>query len=140
MATGAGTDPEFYNGFAGYTYDNNATGKTVVTRVSSGYPSGLPNNSGYALKITNTGSGTNPGLGGFYTNCQPSAMPTSGIKLIEITINAWIPKGYRLNMAGNSPGTGGSYGMDTTDLDGAGEWRTYAAYIKFGPGASIIGH
>lgn len=110
--------------------------------MSSGYPSGIPNNTGYALKITNTGSGTTPGLGGFYINCRPASLPASGVKLIEITINAWIPKGYWLNMAGNSPGTGGSFGMDTNG-EGAGEWRTYAAYIKFGPGAPgawSVGH
>lgn len=108
--------------------------------MSSGYPSGIPNNTGYALKITNTGSGTEPGLGGFYLECRPASLPASGLKLVEITINAWIPKGYRLKMAGNTPGTGGGFGMDTSDLEGAGEWRTYSAYVKFGPGASSVGH
>lgn len=108
--------------------------------MSSGYPSGIPNNTGYALKITNTGSGTEPGLGGFYLESRPAPLPASGLKLVEITINAWIPNGYRLNMAGNTRGTGGSSGIDTNDLEGAGEWRTYAAHIKFGPGASSVGH
>lgn len=47
-------------------YDNNHSGKTTIARVSSGIPSGCPNNSGYALKITNTGAGPSPGLGGWY--------------------------------------------------------------------------
>lgn len=120
--SGISTDPEFVNGLHDiYRYDNNSSGKTTIERVSSGYPSGIPNNSGYALKITNTGSGTTPGLGGFAFTTKPVTIPTSGIKLMEITINAWIPVGYQLNMAGNSPGTGGSYGMDTKDLAGAGE-------------------
>lgn len=136
---GVWSDPEFNNGFTGRVYDNNKSGKTTVERVSSGYPSGIPNNTGYALKITNTGAGTNPGLGGFYLDCQPASLPASGLKLVEITINAWIPEGYMLNMAGNTPGTGGSFRMDTTGK-GAGEWRTYAAHIMFGPGASAVGH
>ena len=139
MATGAGSDPEFNNGFTGRVYDNNYSGKTTVERVSSGYPSGIPNNTGYALKITNTGAGTHPGLGGFYIECRPASLPASGVKLVEITINAWIPNGYRLKMTGNTPGTGGSFRMDTTG-EGAGEWRTYAAHITFGPGALAIGH
>ena len=136
---GVWSDPEFNNGFTGKGCDNSHSGKTTVERVSSGDPAGSPNNTGYALKITNTGAGTNPGLGGVHLDCRPASLPASGLKLVEITINAWIPEGYRLNMAGNTPGTGGSFCMDTTGK-GAGEWRTYAAHIMFGPGASTVGH
>ena len=136
---GVWSDPEFNNGFTGRVYDNNKSGKTTVERVSFGYPSGIPNNTGYALKITNTGAGTNPGLGGFYLDCRPASLPASGLKLVEITINAWIPEGYMLNMAGNTPGTGGSFHMATTGK-GDGEWRAYAAHSMFGPGAAAVGH
>lgn len=45
-------DPEFFNGINGVgRYDNNGSGRTTVTRVNSDIPTGMPNNSNYALKI-----------------------------------------------------------------------------------------
>lgn len=64
-AYGVRNDPEFYGGSNSvYVYDNASSGKTTLTRVTSGYPSGVPNISGACIKISNTGSGTTPGLGG----------------------------------------------------------------------------
>ena len=67
-------DPEFASGvYALNTYDNASSGKTTITRITSGAPAGLPNNSGECLKITNTGAGPSPGLGGFYTGVTGAA-------------------------------------------------------------------
>ena len=122
-----GTDPEFYNGINSiYLYDNNSSGKTTLTRVTSGIPSGCPNNSGVAYKISNTGSGTQPGLGGFYFGYAGASGQT-----YIMTFDAWVPSGYSLAHAYNSLGSGGSQ-QALTPMNGCGEWRTYSIQVYFG--------
>lgn len=122
-----GTDPEFYNGVNSiYLYDNNQSGKTTLTRVTSGIPSGCPNNSGVAYKISNTGSGTQPGLGGFYFGYAGASGQT-----YIMTFDAWVPSGYSLAHAYNSLGSGGSQ-QALTPMNGCGEWRTYSIQVYFG--------
>lgn len=122
-----GIDPEFYNGVNSiYLYDNKSSGKTTLTRVTSGIPSGCPNNSGIAYKISNTGSGTQPGLGGF----QFGYAGASGQTYI-MTFDAWVPSGYSLVHAYNPLGSGGSQ-QALTPMNGCGEWRTYSIQVYFG--------
>lgn len=121
-----GTDPEFYNGNSIYLYDNNSSGKTTLTRVTSGIPSGCPNNSGVAYKISNTGSGTRPDLGGFHFGYAGASGQT-----YIMTFDAWVPSGYSLAHAYNSLGSGGSQ-QALTPMNGCGEWRTYSIQVYFG--------
>ena len=120
-------DPEFYNGPNTINiYDNAGSGKTKLTRVTSGYPSGIPNNSGVAYRIQNTGAGPSPNLGGFYHNYAG----TSGQTYIW-TFDAYIPTGYTVQHNHNSLGSGGSFTW-RTPTSGAGEWRTYSVEVYFG--------
>lgn len=120
-------DPEFYNSPNNMNiYDNAGSGKTTLTRVTSGYPSGIPNNSGVAYRIQNTGAGPSPNLGGFYHNYGG----TSGQTYIW-TFDAYVPTGYELQHNHNSLGSGGSYTWRTPTV-GANEWRTYSVEVYFG--------
>ena len=74
-------DPEFYNGTNGISrYDNNSSGRTTVSRVTSGIPTGIPNNSSYALKVGyNPDASTkasSPYLGGFLLGYKGTAGET----------------------------------------------------------------
>lgn len=124
-------DPEFYNGTNSiYVYDNAASGKTAVTRVTSGYPSGIPNISGACLKILNTGSGSTPGLGGWYF----AYMGTAGQTYI-CTFDAYVPVGRNIIFATNSVGNGGTHQWLTPNA-GLGKWATYSYQVYFGTSPS----
>lgn len=121
------TDPEFYNGGNSiYLYDNAGSGKTTLTRITSGYPSGIPNNSNVAYRIQNTGAGPNPNLGGF---CHAYA-GTSGQTYLW-TFDAYVPAGYELQHNYNTLGSGGYFNWRTPS-SGTGEWRTYSIEVYFG--------
>lgn len=125
-------DPEFYNGANSiYTYDNAGSGKVTVDRVSSGWSGTIPNNSGYALKINHTGSGTTPGMGGWYF----AYTGTAGYTYI-CTFDAWIPSGYNVNFASNATGNETSHTWESQQY-GHGRWETYSFKVKYGTSGSI---
>lgn len=125
-------DPEFYNGVnAICTYDNADSGKVTVDRVSSGWSGTIPNNSGYALKINHTGSGTTPGMGGWFF----SYTGTAGYTYI-CTFDAWIPSGYNVNFATNATGNETSQTWESQQY-GHGRWETYSFKVKYGTSGSI---
>ena len=122
-------DPEFYNGVNSISgYDNNGSGKVTVERITSGYPTGIPNKSGAALKITHTGTGTTPGMGGWYFRYYGSASQT-----YICTFDAYIPSGYTLNLTSNSTGTGTSREWMSPHV-GTGKWQTYSTKVVYGTG------
>ena len=121
------TDPEFASGNNTLNvYDNSSSGKTTMTRITSGAPAGIPNNSGACLKITNTGAGPSPGLGGFYTGVTGVAGET-----YICTFTAYIPTGH--NVVFTSNGTGNETTRTwLTPNAGTGGWYTYAYQVKYG--------
>ena len=122
-------DPEFYNGVNSINkYDNASSGKVNVVRITSGYPTGIPNKSGAALKITHTGTGTTPGMGGWYFGYYGSASQT-----YICTFDAYIPSGYTLNLGSNSTGTGTSREWMSPQV-GTGKWQTYSIKVVYGTG------
>ena len=125
-------DPEFYNGTNEiYTYDNAGSGKVTMDRVSSGWSGTIPNNSGYALKINHTGSGTTPGMGGWYF----AYTGTAGYTYI-CTFDAWIPEGYRVEFASNATGNETSRTWESHQ-NGHGRWDTYSFKVQYGTSGSI---
>jgi hypothetical protein len=115
------TDPEFkdgYNSVVKYTNDNANAGNLTVERLESTEETDIPTESGYFLRVTTTSAQT-PGYGGVrqLIHSRPNAVFIQ--KLI-----AKIPKGYRLEMAANSFGSGRSYKW-LTDLLGTGKYETY---------------
>lgn len=116
-------------------YDNNSTGSITITRVNSGIPAGMNNNSGYALKIVHadpasSGKSTSPGLGGWYFSYTGAAGNT-----YRCSFDAYVPEGYTINFATNSIGTGGTSGWTTSDHVGHNRWQTYTYYVTYGTGA-----
>ena len=105
--------------FAGGTnttnvYNNSANG-TVTHSIVSG---SAPNNTGYYLEITNTGSAS-PGLGGFYFGHS-----TSANMVLTSVIIAKIPVGYSIGFYTNNTGDGSS-GSWITSTAGTGTWQKY---------------
>lgn len=126
------TDPEFASGVnALSTYDNASSGKTTISRITSGAPAGLPNNSGKCLKITNTGAGPSPGLGGFYTNVTGVAGET-----YICTFTAYVPTGHNVVFASNDTGNETTRTWLTPNA-GTGGWYTYAYQVKYGTTGTI---
>lgn len=125
-------DPEFYNGNNSiYTYDNAGSGKVSTARITSGYPSGISNKSGAALKITHTGTGTTPGMGGWYFAYTGSAGST-----YVCTFDAWIPEGYRVEFASNGTGDNTTRTWETLNY-GYGRWQTYSYRVTYGTSGTI---
>lgn len=121
------TDPEFASGNNTLNvYDNASSGKTTITRITSGAPAGLPNNSGTCLKITNTGAGSSPGLGGFYTGVTGVAGET-----YICTFTAYVPTGHNVVFASNGTGNETTRTWLTPNA-GTGGWYTYAYQVKYG--------
>ena len=119
-------DECFVSGANGVSvYDNNGTGQVVIQRVSS---SGLdaPNNSGYVLQVTHSGTGTTPGYGGFYFGALTRANAT-----LVCVFRAKIPSGYSLSFATNSIGTNGNNYWVTGNA-GTGTWQDYVYVVKCG--------
>lgn len=115
------TDPEFkdgYNSVVKYTNDNANAGNLTVERLESTEETDIPSESGYFLRVTTT-SAQNPGYGGVRQLIQSRPNAVFIQKLI-----AKIPKGYRLEMAANSMGSGRSYKW-LTDCLGTGKYETY---------------
>ena len=109
------TDPTFSSGVNGTkVYDNKKTGKTTVTRTQGTTPEG-----NYYLKILNTGSGTEPDLGGFYF-----ANNAAKNKIFVTRIVAKIPVGYTINWASNKIGNEGTNVWKTSQA-GTGDWQEY---------------
>ena len=120
-------DPEFASGNnALNVYDNNSSDKTTISRITSGAPAGLPNNSGKCLKITNTGAGPSPGLGGFYTGVTGAAGET-----YICTFTAYVPTGHNVLFASNATGDDTTR-IQLTPTAGTGGWYTYAYQVKYG--------
>ena len=117
-------DPTFSSGNNGINVYNNSGGGTVTVVRTSGI-SGNPNNSGYCLKIDNTGAAS-PGLGGFYFGTQTRA---GAILVTRIIAN--IPIGYSINWASNAYGSGGSLKWLTSQL-GTGTWTEYVCVVTCG--------
>ena len=120
-----GDDPEFFRRISVYKYPKSGSSYLSHTRVSSGYPTGLPNNSGYAIKIANTGT-TSPGCGGFSFSYAGEEGET-----YICTFTAWVPTGRNIVWATNSIGTGGTQAWLTPHA-GLGKWATYSFQVKFG--------
>lgn len=117
-------DPTFSSGNNGTNVYNNSGGGTVTVVRTSGV-SGNPNNSGYCLKIDNTGAAS-PGLGGFYFGTQTRA---GAVLVTRIIAN--IPIGYSINWASNAYGSGGSLKWLTSQL-GTGTWTEYVCVVTCG--------
>lgn len=116
-------DPEFRSGMNGIrSYNNSGNGMVAVERTTD---INLPNQSGYKLKITTSGSAS-PGLGGFHFGTETRANAVFITRFI-----AWVPVGYRIEWATNSTGTGGTSKWLTNKL-GTGDWEEYAYYVKCG--------
>lgn len=117
-------DPTFSSGNNGTNVYNNSGGGTVTVVRTSGI-SGNPNNSGYCLKIDNTGTAS-PGLGGFYFATQTRA---GAVLVTRIIAN--IPIGYTINWASNNYGSGGNLKW-LTSQKGTGTWTEYICVVTCG--------
>lgn len=121
------TDPEFSSGNNGISvYDNNASGKTTITRID--LASG--NSSGKALEIRNTGTGPSPNLGGWYFGNM-----TANARQYTCVFRAKVPAGYKIGWHSNSIGTGGT-SFWLTDNAGTGKWEWYAYHVACGNGGN----
>ena len=115
------TDPEFkdgYNSVVKYTNDNANARNLTVERLESTEETDIPTESGYFLRVTTT-SAQNPGYGGV---CQLIHSRPNAVFIQKLI--AKIPKGYRLEIAFNSFGSGSSYKW-LTDRLGTGKYETY---------------
>jgi hypothetical protein len=107
---------------------NNAPGSGTVTVARESADGTQPNNTGWWIRITSTGSPA-PGLGG----CVSGEMPTpNAILLLQIT--ARIPVGYTINFASNSIGNNG-YFQWLTPTAGTGKWERYVHLTQCGTGS-----
>jgi len=104
-------------------YDNNGTGTVTITRVSAPY---AVSTSGYQAQIQHTGSGQNPGYGGFYFATQTRSNAT-----FACVFRAKLPSGYTINWASNSTGTGGN-NYWVTDNVGTGKYEDYVYVVRCG--------
>lgn len=116
-------DPEFRSGLNSISVYNNSGGGTVTVERTTDI--NLPNQSGYKLKITTSGSAF-PGLGGFYFGTQTRANAVFITRFI-----AWVPLGYTIEWTTNPTGNGGASKWLTNNA-GTGDWEEYAYYVKCG--------
>jgi hypothetical protein len=120
------TDETFASGTNSLNvYDNNGTGTVSITRISS---AGLnaPNNSGFVVQITHTGSAQTPGYGGFYFAAMTRANAT-----LACVFKAKLPSGYTINYHSNAIGSGGNTYW-VTDNVGTGKWEDYVYVVRCG--------
>jgi hypothetical protein len=120
------TDERFASGQNSLSvYDNNGSGQTTITRISSaGFAA--PNNSGFILQIRHAGSGQTPGFGGIFF-----AIGTRANATLAFIMKARIPTGYALNFASNPFGSNAtSYWV--TDNVGTGKWEDYVYVVRCG--------
>lgn len=120
------TDPEFsdddINGI--HKYANSGSSSISLSRIEDNQNSA--NSSGYIVQIQTTGSGTSPGLGGFYQTITSR----SGAVFAQI-FRAKIPSGYYLTTASNSMGDNYS-NYWITDNKGTNTWEWYVNIRKSG--------
>ena len=120
------TDPEFsdddINGI--HKYANSGSSSISLSRIEDNQNSA--NSSGYIVQIQTTGSGTSPGLGGFYQTITSR----SGAIFAQI-FRAKIPSGYYLTTASNSMGDNYS-NYWITDNKGTNTWEWYVNIRKSG--------
>lgn len=108
-----------------HVYDNKDTGHVTIEKVPK-LNDTLVYSTGYNLKITSTGEGTEPALGGFYSSID--AKPNG---VFYHVIYAKIPVGYELNDARNDIGDGGSSTW-LTSKQGTGKWEWYIYRVNCG--------
>ena len=113
-------DEDFSYGYNACATYNNAGGTAVVTTRENTL-TGIPNSSGYYLKIAYdpTLGSTTPGLGGIR-----QTFTTQANRQYVCRFRAKIPVGYAINLAANSYGTAGSYNWLTNNV-GTGKWEEY---------------
>ncbi|SIN69261.1 tail fiber domain-containing protein [Chitinophaga niabensis] len=116
-------DPEFRSGMNNLMVYNNYGGDAVkLFRENGTLSAAVPNNSGWYLRVQSqpgTSSGTQPGLGGVYSN-----LFTAENQVYVTRIRAFIPAGYTLNAAANQHGDNPK-NYWTTSQDGVGKWQDY---------------
>ena len=137
-------DPNFSSGVNDIYYYNNhpsGSGVVTVTRISAsaaGLASpaislgdGYSGSANHILKIAYVSGATDPGLGGwaFRDDSYPNAT-------IVTVFKAWIPSGFNLAWATNSPGAGWQ-GQWVTTTSGSGKWEDYVFMLQCGPSASF---
>ena len=111
-------DETFASGTNKFSVYNNAGGGTVThSRIATTSDNPMKNTS-YMMQIKTTGTAS-PGLGGF---CQSTQSKANGV--FYHIIVAKIPKGYNINQANNSTGTGSSFTW-LTSRAGTGNFETY---------------
>lgn len=118
------TDPTFASGYNSTSVYNNSGGGTVaVTRVND--VAGNPNDSGYCLKITTTGTAS-PGFGGF---CWGAS--TKANRILVARFVAKIPVGRSIQFASNATGVNPVQKW-LTSREGTGDWAEYAFKLVCG--------
>jgi prepilin-type N-terminal cleavage/methylation domain-containing protein len=125
-------DPSFASGSNSMSVYNNSGGGTVShVRTAMTTPTG----SGYAIRITNTGTAS-PGIGGFVQYTTSSA---NGV--YAHVILARIPVGYTIARASNAIGDGATHTW-ITDTAGTGDWKEYIYISRAGSTGTFgtLGH
>lgn len=118
-------DPTFKKGLNTIkVYNNTASGSVVITREQV---DGIPNDSGYGLKIQTINGNSTPDLGGFYFG-----IATKANKVMVCRFVAKVPENQRITFASNAYGAGGSISKWLTSNAGTGKWEEYAYYVKCG--------
>ncbi|MBC5627747.1 shufflon system plasmid conjugative transfer pilus tip adhesin PilV [Clostridium sp. NSJ-6] len=123
-------DPTFKYGLNGVrVYNNSNNGVVTINRISK--PSDCPTTSTHILEIKTTGTGANPGHGGFYFGNQTRA---NAIFIYKFT--AKVPKGLPIAFATNSLGDGNKQGW-ITDNKGTGSYKEYVYKVQCGTSGSF---
>ena len=123
-------DPTFKYGLNGVrVYNNSNNGVVTINRISK--PSDCPTTSTHILEIKTTGTGANPGHGGFYFGNQTRA---NAIFIYKFT--AKVPKGVPIAFATNSLGDGNKQGW-ITDNKGTGSYKEYVYKVQCGTSGSF---
>ncbi|CAD5377371.1 hypothetical protein OF001_U20298 [Pseudomonas sp. OF001] len=129
------SDPTFQSGLNGIgVYNNLGNGNVTITREARQSDSPFID-SGFNLKISNTGSAS-PNLGGFY---QPITSRASAVFVQRIV--AKIPVGYSIEQASNAIGDGATHTWITSKA-GTGKFEEYLLVRRCGATGtfSMSGH
>lgn len=129
------SDPTFQTGLNGASvYNNLGNGNVTITREARQSDSPFID-SGFNLKISNTGSAS-PNLGGFY---QPITSRASAVFVQRIV--AKIPVGYSIEQASNAIGDGATHTWITSKA-GTGKFEEYLLVRRCGATGtfSMSGH